>query len=906
MLIDGLTLTEGSTIKNLTVAYGTSFPSLPDIGELFYRTDASLGLQVYDGSAWGAVGGGGTSDASALTGTTLASNVVSSSLTSVGTLSALSVAGTATAGTFSGSGASLTSIPNSALTNSSITIGSTSVALGASATTIAGLSSVTSTSFTGALTGAASSNVLKAGDTMTGLLILSADPTAALGAVTKQYVDNVAAGVTVHSACETATTAALPANTYSNGTGGIGATITGTVNASLNTVTIGGYSTMAVGTRVLVKNEATGTHNGVYTVTALGAPDSPGPGAAWVLTRASDFDGTPTTEIIAGALVFVQEGTLAGTQWVETAVGSGHNVSPAYDYIVIGTDNITFTQFSGAGTYTAGTGISVSSNVIANTGVTSIVAGTNVTISGGTGAVTINATSGAAAAGSLTGTTLASNVVSSSLTSVGTLTSLNLSGALNMGTSGTIFLNAAANAISMASGPASSSFSIVGSSNGGVGGAISITSGNGVGSSGAGPTGGLLSLTAGNAGGGSTALGGSISILAGTGGSGGAGGGNVTIQAGDGSSGAAGGNLILNGGVSHAGGGNASIIHQTGDTTLVERFRINVSGAWSVGSSGVAYGTSGQVLTSNGGGSSPSWQTASGTAAAGTLTGTTLASNVVSSSLTSVGTLSGLTTTGTVTMSGTPKITGDFTTSSLVIQTNVANNYSGIAIRPTGTSGFAYMALDGGSDPLNMAYSQMATNVGSSEHRFDFDKVGTGSYYPVKFFLSGAEKFRFNTGGELGIAGANYGTSGQVLTSGGTGASPSWQTISTLASLTVTGTITTGGLEVGTKVMPQSSQSAAYTTVLADSGKHLLHPSADTTARTFTIDSNANVAYPIGTALTFVNQNGAGAVTIAITSDTMRLAGAGTTGSRTLAANGVATALKITATEWIISGTNLT
>lgn len=106
--------------------------------------------------------------------------------------------------------------------------------------------------------------------------------------------------------------------------------------------------------------------------------------------------------------------------------------------------------------------------------------------------------------------------------------------------------------------------------------------------------------------------------------------------------------------------------------------------------------------------------------------------------------------------------------------------------------------------------------------------------------------------------------------------------------------------------IPQNSKSAAYTTVLADANTHLLHPSADTTARTFTIDSNANVPYPIGTAITFVNQNAAGVLTIAITTDTMRLAGAGTTGSRTLAANGMATALKLTATEWIISGTGLT
>ena len=106
--------------------------------------------------------------------------------------------------------------------------------------------------------------------------------------------------------------------------------------------------------------------------------------------------------------------------------------------------------------------------------------------------------------------------------------------------------------------------------------------------------------------------------------------------------------------------------------------------------------------------------------------------------------------------------------------------------------------------------------------------------------------------------------------------------------------------------IPQNSQSANYTTVSTDAQKHLLHPSADTTARTFTIASNASVPYVIGTEITFVNQNAAGVLTIAVASDTMRLAGPGTTGNRTLAANGVCTALKITATEWIISGTGLT
>jgi hypothetical protein len=121
-------------------------------------------------------------------------------------------------------------------------------------------------------------------------------------------------------------------------------------------------------------------------------------------------------------------------------------------------------------------------------------------------------------------------------------------------------------------------------------------------------------------------------------------------------------------------------------------------------------------------------------------------------------------------------------------------------------------------------------------------------------------------------------------------------------------TVTVDGTDtVGFRILPQNSQSAAYTLVLADSGKHILHPSADTTARTFTIPANSSVPFPVGTAVTFINENGTGGVvTIAITTDTMRLAGAGTTGSRTLARNGIATAVKITATSWIISGTGLT
>ena len=122
----------------------------------------------------------------------------------------------------------------------------------------------------------------------------------------------------------------------------------------------------------------------------------------------------------------------------------------------------------------------------------------------------------------------------------------------------------------------------------------------------------------------------------------------------------------------------------------------------------------------------------------------------------------------------------------------------------------------------------------------------------------------------------------------------------TLSSCTVDGTNSVGFLNI-----PQNSQSAAYTLVLADAGKHIFHPSTDANARTFTIPANSSVAYPIGTAITFINMTSQ-VVTIAITSDTMYLSSAGTTGSRSLAQYGSATAIKMTSTTWLISGSGLT
>jgi hypothetical protein len=143
----------------------------------------------------------------------------------------------------------------------------------------------------------------------------------------------------------------------------------------------------------------------------------------------------------------------------------------------------------------------------------------------------------------------------------------------------------------------------------------------------------------------------------------------------------------------------------------------------------------------------------------------------------------------------------------------------------------------------------------------------------------------------------NVGSAGAPVVNGGALGTPS---SGTLSSCTVDGTNGVGYLNI-----PQNSQSAAYTTVLADAGKCIYHPATDANARTFTIAANSSVAYPIGTVIQFVNMTSQ-VVTIAITTDTMYLAGTGTTGSRSLAIYGVANAMKMTSTTWIITGSGLT
>ena len=239
-------------------------------------------------------------------------------------------------------GTNFTAIPNAALSNSSVTIGSTSVALGATATTLAGLTSVT----------------------------LTQDPTLALQAATKQYVDAaVSSGIHFH----TPVLVEAPANltvTYANGTAGVGATLT---NAGAQAALVLDGVTLSVADRVLIHQQTTQTQNGIYVVTTVGS------GATnWVLTRSSDADtyaAASATALGEGSTVFVQQGTVgAGTTYTCNTSGT----------ITFGTTNITFVEISSAQIYSAGTGLTLTGTVFS---LTSPVA----TTLGGTGLTTFTA-----------------------------------------------------------------------------------------------------------------------------------------------------------------------------------------------------------------------------------------------------------------------------------------------------------------------------------------------------------------------------------------------------------------------------------------------------------------------------------------------------------------------------------
>jgi hypothetical protein len=267
-----------------------------------------------NGSGLSAIAGANiTGSVSSATTATTADTVTTNAqpnITSVGTLASLTVTGNAAAGNLT-TGGVVTATGN--VSGGNLTTPGVLTVTGTGVSSIAG-------------------NLDMTGNTISNL----ATPLASTDAATKQYVDDVAQGLHTHDSCNAATQTTLAiisggTVTYNNGTSGVGATLTTTGSY----ITIDGV-TLSNGMRILVKNEANTAHNGIYDRTST-----------TVLTRSDDFD-TPT-EMAGGDFTFVNAGTqYDNTGWVMT--------DPV---TTVGTSPVVWIQFSGAGTYTAGTGLTL-------------------------------------------------------------------------------------------------------------------------------------------------------------------------------------------------------------------------------------------------------------------------------------------------------------------------------------------------------------------------------------------------------------------------------------------------------------------------------------------------------------------------------------------------------------------
>tara|TARA_B100000282_G_scaffold174370_1_gene126418 strand:+ start:702 stop:2423 length:1722 start_codon:yes stop_codon:yes gene_type:complete len=241
------------------------------------------------------------------------------------------------------------SIANSKLANSSVTIGSDAVALGGTQTDLNGITSLDVDNLT--LDGNTVSSTNSNGNIVldpngTGTVDVSsakitsvASPSADTDAATKGYVDGVVNGLDVKKSVDFASTANV-AGTYNNGAG--------TITASSNGALAMDGGAPSNGQRVLLKDQSSNVQNGVYVVTNSG-----GAGSQYVLTRAADADAN--AEISGGAFFFVEQGSAnADNGYVTT-----HNGTPT-----LGTDAITFEQFSGAGQISAGSALTKSGNTL--------------------------------------------------------------------------------------------------------------------------------------------------------------------------------------------------------------------------------------------------------------------------------------------------------------------------------------------------------------------------------------------------------------------------------------------------------------------------------------------------------------------------------------------------------------
>lgn len=230
------------------------------------------------------------------------------------------------------------------------------------------------------------------------------------------------------------------------------------------------------------------------------------------------------------------------------------------------------------------------------------------------------------------------------------------------------------------------------------------------------------------------------------------------------------------------------------------------------------------------------------------------------------------------------------------------------AVGTNAASGWHYRVL-GAIDEGVTAYVQ------DEDAEYKWDGSAWGSYGGSGYAPGGTDVALADggTGASLSDPGADrimfWDDSAGAVTwlEAGSGLSITDTTISaTGGSLTLASTVTQSGTPVATSVgflgSPQISDQDDYTLALTDAGGHYYHVSG--TPHTLTIPANASVAFPIGTVIAIVNEDGGGDITLAITSDTLRWTDQ--TGSRTIAENGTATLLKVAATVWRLTGDGIT
>jgi hypothetical protein len=229
-------------------------------------------------------------------------------------------------GTSLTSGGTFTNV-NSLTINS--TVIPTSATLAKTADKLSAFAATTSAELAGVISDETGSGslVFATAPTLSGALV-AADPTAALGVASKQYVDAIVPGINFHTPVVAATTTNLGV-TYSNGTAGVGATLTADTLRAFNTLD---GNSVSVGNRVLIKDQTTQTQNGVYTLTNNGSAGV----TAWILTRATDQDNSIPGEMANGDVINTIGGTVnSGKTFVNSTTGT----------ITIGTTNITFAAY---------------------------------------------------------------------------------------------------------------------------------------------------------------------------------------------------------------------------------------------------------------------------------------------------------------------------------------------------------------------------------------------------------------------------------------------------------------------------------------------------------------------------------------------------------------------------------